>query len=180
VGGSLSLGIRASGSSPPLVAPTITGYQRLVDGAYTNNVPAQALSFFDTQATFALNLYPPSRRGVTRWLPQAITRINSTLNPMSRFFDFVTAFNLVASNSGRVEADFADIQYNARSTFGKPYLVAMDFDFVDSILDGARSSVQLNKAIAEFAAVWETMKMRGEKALGKSPETVGELATAAR
>ena len=161
VGGSLALGIRASSSSPPLVPPTITGYRRLVDGAFTNNVPSQALSYFNTRATFAVNVYPPSRRGVSHCVPQWVTRLNSTVNPMSRFLDFITAFNLVASMSGRVEAERADVSFNARSLFGVPFLIATNFRATGLILEAARHSKELNDAIAEFAAAWQTLKMRG-------------------
>lgn len=160
VRGPLALGVRAASSTPPIFPATITSGERLADGAYTNNLPVQALNYFNTTLTLAVNAYPPSRMPLVPCVPECVSQLFASLGLLNRGLTFTTAFNLLASISGEVESGFATVPYNARSNMIAPYLVMPDFYRSSQVIVTASTNEALNAAIDEFEARWDAIRNR--------------------
>ena len=127
VRGPLGLGVRAASSTPPIFGSTITNKMRLSDGAFTNNLPVQALEIFGADLTFGINCYPPSRLPLSPYVPTCAQRFLSVVSPLNRLMTFTSAFNLLGAVAGKIEGDFASVSYNANSPFDFPYLIMPNF-----------------------------------------------------
>lgn len=160
--GPVALAVRAAASAPPLFAPTFSGSQRFVDGAFSNNVAAQVLPYFGANLTFAANTYPPSYRPNVPWVPGFVTRTLS-LGPLNRLFDFTVALNLLANITGAVEGGYADIAYDASATIPFPFLLTSDFRKSSQIVNEASQNPVLNGAIDAYVARWEHLRLRGQR-----------------
>jgi len=161
--GPLSLAIRAAASAPPLFPPAFSGDTRFVDGAFSNNVAAQVLPYFGADLTFAANTYPPSRRVSPPWMPSILTRIAS-LGLLSRTVDFTVALNLLASLTGKIEGEFANVSFNADTVFPAPFLLTSNFCLSSKVVQHAEQDAALHAAVDEFAEEWESLKLRGSVA----------------
>jgi NTE family protein len=169
VRGPLGLAVRAASSTPPLFAGTITSGLRLSDGAFTNNVPAQALELFGADVTFALNVYPPSRLPLLPFVPHCVQQGLSSFSILNRLLTFTSAFNLLASASGRVEADFATVAFNASSADGLPYLTISNFFQSSKMVKAASQNEQLEAKIQAFVAAYDRVKTRSHAPVHAPP-----------
>lgn len=160
--GPVALAVRAAASAPPLLAPTFSGSQRFVDGAFSNNVAAQVLPYFGANLTFAANTYPPSYRPNVPWVPGFVTRTLS-LGPLNRLFDFTVALNLLANITGMVEGGYADVAYDASATIPFPFLLTSNFRIASQIVNEASQNPVLNGAIDAYVARWEHLRTRGQR-----------------
>ncbi len=163
--GPLALGVRAASSTPPILPATITASQRLADGAYTNNVPVQALARFNTAVTLGVNTYPPSRFGLCPGVPQAVSQMAANLGLVNRMMTFVTAFNLLAAVSGEIECGYATVSYNASMGHGAPYLIAADFCLSSKMVKLAAQNEALNQSISDFENAYKALGGRCQPAL---------------
>lgn len=103
VRGPLGLGVRAASSTPPIFGSTITNKMRLSDGAFTNNLPVQALEIFGADLTFGINCYPPSRLPLSPYVPTCAQRFLSVVSPLNRLMTFTSAFNLLGAVAGKMK-----------------------------------------------------------------------------
>lgn len=161
VNGPLALGIRASGAAPPLFPAAILDRQHLVDGAFTNNVPVQAVQRLGATVTLGLNVYPPSRIATSRSVDERLMNLDATLNPIARVVSAWTGANLLASHSGRIQSSLATAAYNAESVDPAPYYTVPSFYRASEIIEKASRDVTLAKTIDEFVAAWEAVRDRG-------------------
>lgn len=158
--GPVASAVRAAASAPPLVPPTFSASQRFVDGAFSNNVAAQVLPYFGANLTFGSNTYPPSNRPKPAWVPDIFTRIAS-LGPLNRMLDFTIALNLLANLTGKVEGGYADVAYNATSSFSAPFLITTNFCLSSKMVAHASQDPAVLAAIDDFTARWEHLRYRG-------------------
>lgn len=160
VAGPLALGIAGSSSSTPLVPVTINRRQRFTDGAYSSNVPVQALSYFNASLTFASNTFPAARRKNHPAIPQFMLKMMS-MGPINRGLDFTTAFNLMGSLSGDVEGEFASVGWNSRVPLDATFLITTNFHLSSQMVQMAQNDAGLQAKIDEFVSRWEALKNRG-------------------
>jgi NTE family protein len=158
--GPVATAVRAAASAPPLLPPTFSRSQRFVDGAFSNNVAAQVLPYFGANLTFSANTYPPSNRPKPAWVPDIFTRITS-LGPLNRALDFTIALNLLANLTGKVEGGYADVAYNAMTSFSLPFLITTNFRLSSKMVEYASQDVYVLAAIDDFTARWDNLRRRG-------------------
>lgn len=159
VGGPLSTAIAASSSSVPVVAATINQRQRLVDGAFSNNVPVQSLAYFNATLTFAVNTFPVARRPES-WLPQPLQALCS-MGPINRMLDFATAFNTLGSLAGALEGERAQVSWDFRTPMDLTYLTTINFYRTSAMVEAASNDEDLNAKIDEFERLWRHLRRRG-------------------
>ncbi|MFL5347175.1 MAG: cyclic nucleotide-binding and patatin-like phospholipase domain-containing protein [Hyalangium sp.] len=167
VSGPLSKAIAASSSSVPVVAATINQRQRFVDGAFSNNVPVQSLSYFNATLTFAVNTFPVARRPESI-LPQALQSLFS-MGPINRMLDFATAFNTLGSLAGALEGERAQVSWDFSTPIDLTYLTTINFYRTSEMVESAATDEGLNAKIDEFERQWRCLQRRGT--------TPGEAAT---
>jgi NTE family protein len=158
--GPVALGVTAASSSTPLVPVTINRGHRFTDGAYSNNVPVQVLSYYNASLTFAANAFPNTRRRDPSWVPQCLLKLTSG-GPINRSLDFVTAFNLLGSLSGETEGDFADVSWSSRVPLQATYLITTNFFLSSRLVSEARNDNDLTRKLDHFVKLWENLKNRG-------------------
>jgi predicted acylesterase/phospholipase RssA len=170
VSGPLSTAITASSSSVPLVAATINQRQRLVDGAFSNNVPVQSLSYFNATLTFAVNTFPVARRPES-CLPQPLQALCS-MGPINRMLDFATAFNTLGSLAGALEGERAQVSWNFSTPVDLTYLTTINFYRTSEMVESASHDETLNARIDEFERLWRVLQRRGTTP-GEAGEALG-------
>jgi NTE family protein len=168
VRGPVTSAIRAASSAPPIIAASINGGERFVDGAFSNNLAAQILPYFGADLTFGANTYPPSRRPKSPWVPDFITRLTAG-GPINRLTDFTIALNLLANLTGRIENGFADVPYNATSDFALPFVFTSNFRLSSKMVEFASQDIYVLAAIDEFTRRWEHLRRRGMRSWTSSP-----------
>lgn len=158
--GSLAKWITAASSAVPLVAATIAKGRRFVDGAYSNNVPVEALKYFDVALSFGANTFPPASRGSVPGIPNAIRQLFS-LGPFNRLLDFVTAFNLLGSVSGATEGNQASVSWDSEVALNPTYVITINFLLSQRMVECAADSESLFLKLNEFEQKWNQLVRRG-------------------
>lgn len=158
--GPLALAVRASSSAPGIWAPTLLPPARFVDGAFTSNVPAEALLLAGADLTFAGNIFPFGCRSEQPLLPGTLGRFIAALNPVQRMFDLVASGVLLLHNSGDGGTQQADVGYDIFER-KEPLLTASEFTRAKDIIKQAERDVVLAVKLEDLATRWEKLKRPG-------------------
>lgn len=161
--GPLGIAVRASASAPGLWAPLLMGSARYVDGCVTNNVPASVLAPLGAELVLASNIYPPSQRDASPWLPGQIGVFLHTCNPFSRILDLSCSGDLLLHQSGDTEAQWAaDVLYGLHEAgavrYRHPLMGAVLFARGSEFLAEAETDKALIDCIDECATRWEQLR----------------------
>jgi NTE family protein len=161
--GPLGMAVRASASAPGLWAPLLVGQARYVDGCVTNNVPASVLAPLGAELVLASNIYPPSQRNATPWLPGTIGVFLHNCNPFSRILDLSCSGDLLLHQSGDTEAQWAaDVLYGLHEAgvmrYRHPLMGAFLFARAREFLAEAQEDHALIDCIDDCASHWERLK----------------------
>ncbi|RJS14747.1 cyclic nucleotide-binding protein [Corallococcus sp. H22C18031201] len=159
--GPLALAVRASSSAPGIWAPTLLPPARYVDGAFTSNVPAEALLRAGADLTFAGNIFPFGHSSRQPLFPGTIGRFIAALNPLERALDLVASGVLLLHNSGEVGTQQSDVGFDILSR-SEPLLTAMEFTRARDIITQAEQDPVLEAKLEELAAHWEKLQRRSK------------------
>jgi WD40 repeat protein/predicted acylesterase/phospholipase RssA len=176
--GTYAFGVRASGSLPPLLGPTVQGDRRYLDGGLVANVPVNVLSSEGAALIIASNpiarLAPRARREPYQ-MPLVGVLLRES-NPFARIEDTARMLPMIFGVAGQSQADNADVMYRPAATDAS-LIRGFERDFEANAL----SSVLLNKAVAEVVNTWRArlgnppsrIKLAGSEAGGWSLEVDG-------
>lgn len=161
--GPLGMAVRASASAPGLWAPLLMGPARYVDGCVTNNVPASVLAPLGAELVVASNIYPPSQRDASPWLPGQVGVFLHNCNPFSRILDLSCSGDLLLHQSGDTEAQWAaDVLYGLHEAgavrYRHPLMGAVLFARGSEFLAEAEADQALIACIDECASRWEQLR----------------------
>lgn len=168
--GTYAFGVRASGSLPPLLGPTVQGDRRYLDGGLVANVPVNVLSAEGAALIIASN--PIARLAPRARLPPYEMPLFGVLlresNPFARIEDTARMLPMIFGVAGQSQADNADVMYRPAATDAS-LIRGFERDFEANAL----SSVLLNKAVAEVVNTWRAR-------LGNPPSRIKLAGSAGR
>jgi WD40 repeat protein/predicted acylesterase/phospholipase RssA len=153
--GSVGFGVRASGSLPPVIAPTIQGNRRLLDGGIVANVPVNVLRAEGAQVLLASNPIPlVTPRGRTFPRLRLAETLWRQLNPQLRMEDAYRMFTLLGRWAGEAQSRGADVavyhpRINSASLFS--------FWKAQQIKQEASQSVELLLFLLDARARWRSL-----------------------
>lgn len=152
-GGTVSRGLRVSGSLPPF-APTILGRLRLLDGGYATDVPCQVLTDEGCDLVIAVNPYPmpAPRKSHLPWIP-FVTKCLQEVDPWLRMSDSMRCYQLLWRYAAGRQDGLADVVYSAEDAGTMP----MAFWAGDQIVEDALRSDELCDAAEDAAEQWMSM-----------------------
>jgi WD40 repeat protein/predicted acylesterase/phospholipase RssA len=160
--GTFAVGVRASGSLPPLLGPTVQGDRRYLDGGLVANVPVNVLVAEGAALIVASN--PIARlEALDRKQPFDVPLVGVLLresNPLARFQDAKRMVPMIFGVAGQSQAVNADVMFRpSEAEAGLLNSQHPDFQKI------AFASVLLKKAVADVANKWRA-------SLGHPPERV--------
>ena len=152
--GTYALGVRASGSLPPLIGPTVVGGRRYLDGGLVANVPVNVLRDEGVSLIIASNpiasVKPRERQGGAR-----VSFVGDFLlesNPRLRVNDTLRMVPMIFRTTGESQTGNADITF--RPAAGDASLASIaDPTYVED----AELQLALNQAVADAHARWRRM-----------------------
>ena len=149
--GTYAFGVRASGSLPPLLGPTVQGDRRYLDGGLVANVPVNVLTAEGAALIIASNpiarlAHRPRRQPLRLPLFGVLLRES---NPLARLDDAARMVPMIFGVAGQSQAANADVMYRPAST-DSSLTASHDPDFEKKAL----ASVLLKKAVAEVVNKW--------------------------
>ncbi len=154
--GSYALGVRASGSLPPL-GPTIIGNRRYLDGGLVANVPVNVLRDEGAALIIASNaissVSPSGRANVARFgVFQPIVEIAQELSLMGRLDDLRRMIPLIFRTVGDAQANAADVTY-------RPSYRDVSFwsSFSQADLKRGEQSPDLDRRVTELENRWRSL-----------------------
>jgi WD40 repeat protein/predicted acylesterase/phospholipase RssA len=149
--GTYAFGVRASGSLPPLLGPTVQGDRRYLDGGLVANVPVNVLAAEGAALIIASN--PIARLAHRpRQQPFRLPIFGVLLresNPLVRLDDAARMVPMIFGVAGQSQAASADVVYRPASTDSSLTASRSD-DFEKKAL----ASVLLRRAVAEVVNKW--------------------------
>ncbi|MEP7124113.1 MAG: patatin-like phospholipase family protein [Byssovorax sp.] len=149
--GTYAFGVRASGSLPPLLGPTVQGDRRYLDGGLVANVPVNVLTAEGAALVIASNpiakLAPRPRQQPLR-LPLFGVLLRES-NPLARLDDAKRMVPMIFGVAGQSQAANADVIYRPASTDA-----SLTASHVPGFEKRALASVLLRKAVAEVVNKW--------------------------
>ncbi|MSP62256.1 MAG: cyclic nucleotide-binding domain-containing protein [Myxococcales bacterium] len=165
--GPVGLAVRASGSFPGALTPTLVGGRRLVDGGIANNVPDNVLITEGAQLVVAANVVPPPAPEAPRtpYFRGAVGRWAHEFNPALRMRDTVRSFFIMMHSAGAAEAESSDVVYNA----GPSDFQAWSFRRSGEIIGKAEVAVQ--PAVEKAVARWRQIARPRERTSREGAET---------
>jgi WD40 repeat protein/predicted acylesterase/phospholipase RssA len=153
--GTYARGVRASGSLPPMMGPTVIGDRRYLDGGLVANVPVDVLREEGAGLVIASNPVPAvgarPRRSVG-FFP-GLSELWAEMNPFLRLDDVKRAFPLIFRAIGDTQTSNADVTYRAAAGDTTLGSISND-DFVED----AGLALALNQAVAEVVTKWRAMQ----------------------
>jgi WD40 repeat protein/predicted acylesterase/phospholipase RssA len=149
--GTFAFAVRASGSLPPLMGPTVQGDRRYLDGGLVANVPVNVLRTEGADVIIASNpisrLKPRSRKAPFE-LP-LLGPILRESHPRARFQDAYRMVPMIFGSAGESQTANAHVVYRP---------AARDSDLVasrhDDYLEKTRDTALLKKAVADAWNQW--------------------------
>ena len=149
--GTFAFAVRASGSLPPLMGPTVQGDRRYLDGGLVANVPVNVLRTEGADVIIASN--PIARlaqrdRKVPFRLP-VLGPILRESHPLARIEDAYRMVPMIFGSAGESQAANAHVVYRPGAT--EASLIASQGD---DYLETARDSALLKKAVADAWNRW--------------------------
>lgn len=155
--GTYALGVRASGSLPPFIAPTVVDGRRYLDGGLVANVPVNVLR--DEGASLIIASNPiasvkPRDHGPLAQIP-VVGDLLQESNPVLRVEDTLRMIPLIFRTTGEAQTGGADVTY--RPAAGDSSL-ASTVD--ESYVKDAQTQLALNQAVAEVQSRWRKMLRR--------------------
>ncbi|WP_224241009.1 patatin-like phospholipase family protein [Hyalangium gracile] len=153
--GTIGYGIRASGSFPPVMGPTLLGNRRLLDGGFVANVPVNVLRAEGADLLIASNPIPRLRPRGRRFSRFPLMRsFWNQVDPRLRVEDSFRMLTLIGRAAGESQISQADQvvvyspKYNSATMFG--------LDRAREIVDEAEDSLELGQALLEVRALWRS------------------------
>jgi WD40 repeat protein/predicted acylesterase/phospholipase RssA len=149
--GTYAFGVRASGSLPPLLGPTVQGDRRYLDGGLVANVPVNVLASEGAALIVASNpiarlAHRPRQQPFRLPLFGVLLRES---NPIARLDDAARMVPMIFGVAGQAQAANADVMYRPAST-DSSLTASHAADFEKKAL----ASVLLKKAVAEVVNKW--------------------------
>lgn len=149
--GTYAFGVRASGSLPPLLGPTVQGDRRYLDGGLVANVPVNVLSAEGAALIIASN--PIARLAPRpRLQPFKLPVLGVILresDPFARLDDTARMLPMIFGVAGQSQAESADVMYRPAANDA-----SLTRGFDDDFQASALSSALLKKAVAEVVNRW--------------------------
>ncbi|MEO7327910.1 MAG: patatin-like phospholipase family protein, partial [Minicystis sp.] len=154
--GSYALGVRASGSLPPL-GPTIIGNRRYLDGGLVANVPVNVLRDEGAALIIASNaissVSPSGRANLARFgIFQPIVEVAQELSLLGRLDDLRRMIPLIFRTVGDAQANAADVTY-------RPSYRDVSFwsSFSQEDLRRGEQSPDLDRRVTELENRWRSL-----------------------
>lgn len=153
--GRISLGVRASGSMPGLLSPTIVNGVRYVDGGISANIPASMLPAEGAHLVIASNVLQHPGFTRVRTTANAFTKFAFELDPIARAKDLVLSLSTLTRQGGELMSVCAHVTYQAHLTGVAPW----DFRRGPHIVDQARRDVA--PTVDRVRQAWSTLARPG-------------------
>lgn len=153
--GPIGLGVRASGSLPGLLSPTIVGGVRFVDGGISANIPASMLPSEGADLIIASNVLQHPGFTQVRTGGNRFTRVAFELDPIARAKDLILSMSTLTRQGGELMSVCAHVTYQARLTGVAPW----DFMRGPQIVEQARRDV--GPTIERIRQAWGTLARPG-------------------
>ncbi len=152
--GTFAFAVRASGSLPPLMGPTVQGDRRYLDGGLVANVPVNVLRTEGADVIIASN--PISRlKPRSREAPFELPLLGPVLresHPRARFQDAYRMVPMIFGSAGESQTANAHVVYRP---------AALDSDLVasrhDDYREKTRETALLKKAVADAWNQWRAL-----------------------
>jgi WD40 repeat protein/predicted acylesterase/phospholipase RssA len=151
--GTVGYGIRASGSFPPVMGPTLLGNRRLLDGGFVANVPVDVLRAEGADLLVASNPIPRLRPRIRQFsrLPLVRTLWNQ-LDPLLRVEDSFRMLTLIGRMAGEAQSAALEGLVVYRPKFNSASLFALSR--ARRVIGEAEDSLELGQALIEARAQW--------------------------
>lgn len=153
--GRVSRAVRASGSLPGLLSPTIIDGVRFVDGGISANVPASVLPGEGADLIIAANVLQPPGFASVRTGRTRLARLLAELDPVARAKDVMLSMSTLTRQGGELTSLCAHVTYEARLDGIAPW----DFHRAARIVDLARQDVA--SSLTRIHRAWESMARPG-------------------
>lgn len=153
--GRIGLGVRASGSLPGLLSPTIVGGVRFVDGGISANIPASMLPSEGADLIIASNVLQHPGFTRVRTGGNRLTRVAFELDPIARAKDLILSMSTLTRQGGELMSVCAHVTYQAKLTGVAPW----DFMRGPQIVEQARRDVA--PTIDRIRQAWGTLARPG-------------------
>jgi WD40 repeat protein/predicted acylesterase/phospholipase RssA len=155
--GHYALGVRASGSLPPLVGPTVIGDRRYLDGGLVANVPVNVLSDEGAALIVASNaissVEPLERSSLRMPLSTPVRELANELNPKRRVEDAFRMIPMIFRTAGDAQALRADITFRPTAR-----VVTMWSKFSKEDVDNGLKSPELAQVVTSLANHWRALQ----------------------
>jgi WD40 repeat protein/predicted acylesterase/phospholipase RssA len=151
--GTVGYGVRASGSFPPVMGPTLLGNRRLLDGGFVANVPVDVLRAEGADLLVASNPIPRLRPRIRQFsrLPLVRTLWNQ-VDPLMRVEDSLRMLTLIGRMAGEAQSADSEGLVVYRPKFNSASLFALSR--ARRVVGEAEDSLELGQAVLEARARW--------------------------